>query len=141
MAHMTEDWEYDDIAKSYEAWYAMKRAELKRKVTFSIPTPPSVNKAFDNIPGKGRGRATRYREWAKAAGWLINTQRVGQIQGKVNVTLEVPRIKNADIDNRIKATLDLLQTMGVIENDKLVEQITARWKDGIQAMLVTVEKA
>ncbi|MBC8158178.1 MAG: RusA family crossover junction endodeoxyribonuclease [Alphaproteobacteria bacterium] len=138
---MTETWEYRDIAGTYQFWYKMKRDELlKRKIILSIPTAPTVNSAFRNVRGKGRVRTRKYVAWAKEAGWLLKAQNVGHIAGKVNVDMEVPRIANADIDNRIKPTLDLLQTMGVIDNDKNVEQITARWADGIQAMLVTVER-
>ena len=42
------------------------------------------------------------------------------------VIVLLPCDYGADIDNALKATLDLLQEMGVIENDRYVEEITVR---------------
>lgn len=112
-----------------------------RSIVIAIPTPPTVNSAFANVPGKGRIRSRKYREWAKEAGWAVRAQRAGRISGKVSVDIGVGRIANADVDNRIKPTLDLLCDMGVIEDDRHVERVMAEWRDDITGAVVTVRAA
>ena len=44
----------------------------------------------------------------------------------ITIAMRRPR-SNADIDNRIKPCLDLLQYVKVIQDDKLVEGVNAYW--------------
>ena len=90
--------------------------------------PPSVNECFSNVTGKGRVKTERYRSWANAAGY--DFKRKGAIKGPFTCSIIIDRDlrhKLSDIDNRIKPTMDLLQTHGIIENDNLCERVTAEW--------------
>lgn len=90
--------------------------------------PPSVNALFANVAGKGRVRTKRYKEWSSAAGWDANGK--GSIKGPFSVAIilsQSHRRSNADLDNRIKPLLDLLQDHGIIENDSMCEEIRVAW--------------
>lgn len=98
--------------------------------SFSIPLPPSVNGLFFNRPHGGRGKTTAYKNWRDEAGWEIRRQRVPFIEGQVGIDLIIQRpTASSDLDNRIKSSVDLLQHCHVIENDKLVVDLRARWGD------------
>ncbi len=90
--------------------------------------PPSINEMFRNVPGRGRAKTQRYREWCAAAGWDANG--VGQCMGPFKLVLIISTEKrraNADLDNRIKPVLDLLVTHKVVEDDRHCEAIHAQW--------------
>lgn len=97
--------------------------------------PPSVNKAYANNKGTGKGRykTKAYTSWQNVAGWdLQRHKRQGAIIGAFVCQIVVDRSKRhklADIDNFIKPTLDLLQTFNIIENDNLAESVHIRWGD------------
>lgn len=95
-----------------------------------LPAPPSVNKMYRNVPGRGRVRSAEYVDWAAMAGWKLRAQHPSTIAGNVIVVIGVERearMMGADIDNRIKALLDLLVEHGVIEDDKRVAAVAAAW--------------
>lgn len=102
---------------------------------FVVPLPPSVNAMYANNRGTGRrGRhiTKPYAAWINKAGMAILRQRVGlpssKMDGDVTLTLRMgPRIKTADISNRIKAVEDLLVKMGLIEDDRFVTSVLACW--------------
>ena len=92
--------------------------------------PPSVNSLFANVSGRGRVRTKRYREWAAASGW--DCQGKGSITGPFTAAIILSRKhrrSNADLDNRVKPLLDLLQAHKVIEDDKYLEKLTVEWGD------------
>lgn len=102
--------------------------------TLVLPTPPSVNQMFRNVrrkPGeKGAGRvATRvYIDWQGHAGWRLREQRPEPVHGPVLVVVNIERTSDlADVDNRIKATLDLLVKHGVIDDDRFVSGLAIAW--------------
>lgn len=104
-----------------------------------IPIPPSTNNMFVNVKGRGRVKSTEYRKWRDAAGWFIQSQPHPKVPGKVNITIEVRRGRG-DIDNRVKPVLDLLVLNRLIDDDRHVESVTARWAD-IDSCRVTIEAA
>jgi Holliday junction resolvase RusA-like endonuclease len=91
-------------------------------VAIDLPRPPSVNKLYANVPGKGRVKTPDYRSWIDQAGWLIRAQRPGKIQGEYKLLVLIGPTK-ADIGNIEKALSDLLQDHGVVENDRLADSI------------------
>ena len=94
----------------------------------TLPHPPSVNAMFRNVRGRGRAKTDRYKVWLNAAGWDIKAQRPERIAGPVAIDITVQRRnRNSDIDNLIKPILDLLVTHGVIDDDKHVNEVRARW--------------
>jgi Holliday junction resolvase RusA-like endonuclease len=87
--------------------------------------PPSVNGMFFNrAKGKGRGKTLAYRNWQRDAGIEIDTQERWHVPGKVVVRIKVGAGRG-DVDNRIKAVLDLLVSRGRIEDDKHVDFVSA----------------
>lgn len=93
-----------------------------------LPPPPSVNRAFRNVAGKGRVKTRDYRDWRKNAVLSIYAQvradrRIG---GNVAVTVSLPATMKGDIDNRIKGLLDALVASRRIDDDKYVTTLTVR---------------
>lgn len=91
-------------------------------VALNLPRPPSVNNLFVNVPGKGRIKSADYRNWIATAGWMLKAQRPASIKGGYRVLILVGPTR-ADLGNCEKALSDLLQTHGVIENDRLCQGI------------------
>lgn len=112
---------------------------MTNSVTLIIPVPMSTNSLYRNVYGKGRVKTGAYSAWIVQAGFQVKAQKPIAIPGRVKIDLTVKRINGADIDNRIKAVHDLLQSMSIIENDKFVEEVTARWSDEIDHAVVIVE--
>lgn len=103
-------------------------------VTFlELPTPPSVNAMFRNVrrlKGKGTGRVETelYRDWKGHAGWRLREQRPQPVPGRVLIIINIERLSDfADIDNRVKATLDLLVKHQVIDDDRFVSGVAIAW--------------
>lgn len=101
-----------------------------------IPTPPSVNRMFCNNyrGGKGRFKSGEYRAWLKQAASGIMDQGAHRLDyDSFALTIRIARPSSrSDLDNYIKAIPDLLQSCGVIENDKLIMRLDVEWlsKDG-----------
>lgn len=112
-----------------------------RARAYLLPLPPSTNGLFLNIPGKGRVKSAAYKRWVGEAGWTLLSQRPSKVAGRVGIRIRVKRMGNrkADLDNRIKATIDLLVSHGIIEDDRHVESVTASWADELTGVEVIVE--
>lgn len=106
-------------------------AQVTSLVTIqSAHFPPSTNSLFANVAGRGRVRTKRYKEWAAAAGWDCNGK--GSIPGPFSIAIIISRKhrrSNADLDNRIKALLDLIVDHKIVEDDKLCERLQIEWGD------------
>lgn len=105
-----------------------------------LPPPPSVNKAFRNVPGKGRVKTRDYRTWRRDAVLSIYAQvradrRIG---GAVAVAINLPATMRGDVDNRIKGLLDALVASRRIDDDKHVAAITIRRTAEGKLALITV---
>ncbi len=98
-------------------------------ITFiTIPSPPSVNALYRNLPGRGRVKTGVYKDWAGHAGWTLKSQNPAPVPGRVVIVIGIERRNGAaDIDNRAKAILDLLVAHKVIKNDNLVTAIAMAW--------------
>lgn len=107
--------------------------------TVFLPRPPSLNNIFVNVPGRGRVKTRDYVTWLRAATNSIIAQKPTRVEGEIEISVSIgPR--RGDLDNRIKPILDCLVTNGVIEDDRKVTAITARWAAEDGAM-VTITKA
>ncbi len=104
---------------------------------FQVPMPPSANNIFANRLTGGRHVTEAYEAWRREAGWTLKLQKIKPFAGpvKVEIRLEPPRGR-ADIDNRIKPVLDLLQMMAIVDND-----VQARWYAGQRGAKVILEQA
>jgi Holliday junction resolvase RusA-like endonuclease len=102
-------------------------------IIYDLPLPPSVNGMFCNgaAGGKfGRVKTATYREWKRQAGLHMLVQGpLKKIAGPVNVSITISDRAAGDLDNRLKAILDLMVTHTVIEDDKkdIVRSIHMKW--------------
>jgi Holliday junction resolvase RusA-like endonuclease len=103
-----------------------------------IPYPPSANRLWirakkgvrkDGKAKRAMRKSDEYAKWLVDAGWHIKAQRPGKIEGpyKLSLLAARPDKRHRDISNLIKATEDVLQSVGIIRNDSDCEMITARW--------------
>lgn len=97
-----------------------------------------------NAGGKfGRIKSASYREWKRQAGLHMLVQGpLQKIAGAVTVKITISDRAAGDLDNRLKAILDLLVTHGVIEDDKkdIVREITMGWGD-VEGARIEIEQA
>lgn len=98
--------------------------------------PPSVNNIYFNAKAGGRRKTDEYRDWITATSWHINQQHPEKVTGDVVVDLFCRRPVNKDgsiskvrrdLDNLFKASLDLLVSNNLIEDDSKVVAISAEW--------------
>ena len=89
-----------------------------------LTPPPSVNEIYRNVPGKGRVKTKAYKGWRKDAEWQVSLQKPAHFTGPVAVSIALPMSTRGDVDNRAKATMDLLQKAGVVANDKQCDPVT-----------------
>lgn len=100
---------------------------------FMLPTPPSVNNLYIGT-GKNKRHARHYDEWITRAGLELNQQKpLPYYDEPIEITIHLSRAKNRDIDNYLKALLDLIKSKGhghgIIRDDSLVERIAIGWDD------------
>ena len=115
-------------------------------ITLRLPYPTSVNRIWRS--GKGKVfRSTEYQAWiAEAQGcWLQqkSKQEHKTIKGEYCLSIKAarPDKRRRDIGNLEKVVSDLLESMGVIEDDCLANRITMEWTTEItDGILVTVSK-
>lgn len=91
--------------------------------------PPSVNSLYANVPGRGRVKSKRYKTWLNAVNWSVAEQAPQRIDGEVEVSIFCKKTtkRREDIDNKIKAVLDLLVSNHLIEDDSKVVKVSAEW--------------
>jgi len=112
--------------------------------TVILPLPPSANRLFANVPGKGRVKTRAYKNWRKAAILTIFAQvradrRIG---GPVDLEICVPDGMRGDLDNRLKAAIDALVASNRIDDDRHVHSILiVRGGADAGTVLVKVEQA
>ena len=93
-----------------------------------LPTPPSTNQLFANVPGKGRVVSKKYKAWRLEAGLKLNTQNhVGFGSLPVQLGILIPQKTRGDLSNRIKALEDLLVSHRLIDDDKQVKKLTIEY--------------
>jgi len=116
--------------RSFHSRIVPSSASLRRvmdEVTILLPIPPSANALHDHAPGRPV-RSGAYTAWIRDAGWRLLEQRPGRVPGAYILLLAVPETETkADLDNLSKATSDLLQKHGVIDNDRKARRVVLDW--------------
>jgi len=114
-------------------------------ITIALPMPPSVNRMYRVVYGPSRRviKSERYKTWERAAhGYYLEqgAHRMPKIQGhfRAHITLDESKRGRSDADNRAKATLDALQTFGLIANDKYCDEVTIGWGRAPAGCIVTL---
>lgn len=101
--------------------------ELPPDLAIVLPMPPSVDSMYINMPRKGRVLSSKYRQWKLDAGaaplhgnWLRLVAE-GQESPIWDIDIRVCGLrKGSDLDNRLKATIDLICEMTGLEDNKLI---------------------
>ena len=109
-----------------------------------LPMPPSAN----NLWGRSKQGVVytkpHYAKWQKlcqgyclAAGWH-KTPIKGPYTAEITLDSNYHR---GDLDNRVKAVLDILVKMGVTDDDSLCAKPSSRWGYAPLGCRVRIEKA
>jgi Holliday junction resolvase RusA-like endonuclease len=110
-------------------------------VELYLTVPPSANRMW----GFGRGRVFKtdaYKSWIEAASNELNRQYPGSIAGPYKLAIQLRVGPRIDLDNCVKPVNDLMQSSGVVENDRHCRQVSLRWvTSGFDGMYVRVERA
>lgn len=100
-----------------------------------LPFPPSVNRIWRSQKVTGKNNvylSAEYRSWMRQANSavLVNgtwRKRVA-MPAEFKALILLDRAQRAgDVDNRIKAVLDWAQRSEIIVDDRLCDEVTARW--------------
>jgi hypothetical protein len=108
-------------------------------LTLSL-APPSVNSLFANAR-KGRRKTLAYANWLAASSAELRRQDSWHVPGRVRITIRSNA--GSDIDNRNKAALDCLVSLGRIEGDSPKHVIECRsiHDSTITGTLIEIERA
>lgn len=117
----------------------------KTRLTLS-QLPPSVNAIWRHTKGGRTYRTRDYMTWRNGEAWNLAAQIAGQhkFTGPVYITLAMRRRRaNQDGDNYQKATFDLLEHVGAIDNDKNIMGCNWFWSkdlpEGVAAEISIVQ--
>ena len=113
-----------------------------RRITLTVPLPPSVNKLYSRGGPNGVYKQAKPRRWITEAGWEVRRQ-LGPIVGvlfdaDVAVDVQLPGTMRGDLDNRLKALLDLFTAMCVWRDDDQVADIRVRRLHGVTECVVVI---
>lgn len=100
-------------------------------IVLHLPLPPTTNGLYANASGKGRIKTAEYRAWIIAAGVSAKAQSRERVTGPYEVTVSLPSATRGDIDNRLKACLDLLVSLQITPDDRRAQKVTAQRVPGI----------
>ncbi len=106
------------------------------KITLNLP--PSVNSMYRHV-GNRVYKTREAKDWITEAGWELMSAKIKPVKGKVYVGVHLYLKRDSDIDNRLKAILDLLEEQRIIENDSQVYHLTATKDKDIKNPRVEVE--
>lgn len=107
---------------------------MQTECVMDLPFPPSVNRIWRQ--GKnGRNNvylSAEYRAWIRQANMAVvvngTWRKRVKMPGLFRALIQLDTGQRAgDVDNRIKAVLDWAQRSELIVDDKLCEEVTAKW--------------
>jgi len=99
-----------------------------KTTAFTLPTPPSTNALFRNVRGRGRVKTKNYKDFIAYGLLAIRQQCVEPVRGYVVLVIGVERKnRRADLDNHVKAILDVIVKAGVLEDDRYVTALSLSW--------------
>lgn len=110
---------------------------------FVLSVPPSANKLFWNLPGKGRRKARQYCAWIKGELNALIAQKAKPFIGPATISITVPNHTRRDADNYAKPVLDLLVRGGILAGDSSdsVRSISVTFSHDNQCVHVNIEAA
>ena len=102
--------------------------------TYVLPLPPSLNQAYPTAKTGRRYKSASLTAWAENAGWRIKEQNPTPFKCEIySIELEVPRAMRGDIDNRLKAPIDLLVQLGIVPDDSKMRKVSCERRDDVSA--------
>lgn len=113
-------------------------SELPPPVSFALPWPPSVNTYWRSAVIGGRVRvyvSDKGKAYRKEAGWRIAGARArAGLAGRVALEIRAfpPDRRKRDLDNTLKAVLDVMTEVGVWNDDSQVDELTIRRGDVVK---------
>ena len=111
-------------------------------IALTLPIAPFVNKGWAPVRTRRGARVvkrTAAQDWADEARWRVAQQRAGaSIPAEFSAVIIFPETR-ADIDARIKATLDACQAGGAVTNDKHCRRLLVEIDPALAAGLMRVE--
>ena len=108
---------------------------MKTRLTLTS-LPPSVNAIWRHTRGGRTYRTAEYMVFLRAEEWNLAPQLKTQhrFTGPIYLTVAMRRPRsNADLDNRAKGILDLLQHVKAIDDDKNVMGLNLFWSRDLPA--------
>lgn len=117
--------------------------EPHQDIVVDLPFPPSVNNLFAN-GSSGRYITQQYKDWRTNAGWKLKIDRTPRLPGPVKISLVYEeKSGRRDLDNLLKACLDLLVEHKIIDGDhrSVVRALEASWSKKVQGVRVTIASA
>lgn len=110
--------------------------------------PPSLNNLFVNVKRKGRGKSggriksPNYRLWQVQACLQLRRQPPWHVAGPIEIRLSFNSNETrSDLDNLLKASLDILMAAGRISDDRNVRKIEAAFVEGVTGTRIEIRKA
>lgn len=120
---MPEPTPQDMVAMAAATWPGVE------KLTIELPTPPSLNNAYENTGGNGRRKSKKliafYAEATAALSQIGQRLDAETYRAHVVVTRTSPL---ADIDGKAKFILDVLHKCGLTVDDKHCEKVVIEWR-------------
>lgn len=110
--------------------------------SYNLPMPPSVNALWKT--GNARMyRSKKYLEWiAECEGMLADRERPRiDYPFAIDIAVGRPSKRRMDIDNRVKAVMDILEREEIITDDCLCWHMTVYWDEEITGCKVMIRKA
>ena len=109
-----------------------------RSVIFNLPTKPiSLHACFKNVSKHGRAKTPAYKAWLTENAQHVRDKHPDVLGRKgyprcmgwvaVSIIIQKPDERKSDLDNKCKAILDLLTSLGVIEDDSKIAELNVRW--------------
>lgn len=117
-------------------------------ITLTLPYPPSSNRLWRSVNGRNI-KSAEYRKWETACSHHLLEHRIQLARTKplaqpysIRYVAQRPDRRARDVENLPKALGDMLQTLGVIEDDAYCFRSTVEWAVGDpvgRGALVTIE--
>lgn len=111
--------------------------------TILLSWPPSTNDLWRAVRGRNI-LSRKARLWLELAGKELLEQKIKPILGEIEMEIELcsPFNRPFDLDNRVKAVLDLLVKSGIIEDDsnRFLKRLVVSVGSGFKGATVVIRQ-